>query len=88
MEKIAVAALKMSGYNKGVESNAKPLPAPRGLSVQQVARMLGYSEMTVRRMIRSGELVAWRPRGCHGRRWCSRRAAGASRCRMLSCRVS
>lgn len=65
----AVAALNLCGYNEGVESNSKPLPAPRGLSVQQVARMLGYSEMTVRRMIRSGELVAWRPRGCHGRRW-------------------
>ncbi len=63
--------LKFPRYNEGVESSKTKSAqgAPRGMSVAQVAAYLGYSEMTVLRMIRSGELVAWKPRGQRGRRW-------------------
>lgn len=49
-----------------VEGRLQP---PKGLTVQEVARMLRYSPDTVLRMIAAGEIVAWKPRGGRGRRW-------------------
>jgi len=47
----------------------KPLPPPRGITVQQAAEALHYSHDTILRMIAAGEIVAWKPRGERGRRW-------------------
>ncbi len=53
-------------YNILMES--LPLPPPRGITIEQAAKTLHYSKETIRRMIVSKELVAWRPRA-NGRRW-------------------
>lgn len=45
------------------------MPAPRGITVAEAAEALRYSASTVRRMIASGELAAWKPRGIRGRHW-------------------
>lgn len=53
-----------------MEGMDEVLRPPKGLTVQEVARMLRYSHDTVLRMIEAGEIVAWKPRGGgRGRRW-------------------
>lgn len=47
----------------------KSLNTPKGITVQQAAAILRYSESQVRRMIAAGDLVAWKPRGPRGRLW-------------------
>lgn len=48
---------------------ASRLQPPKGITVQEAARMLRYSPDTVLRMIEAGEIVAWKPRGARGRKW-------------------
>ena len=47
----------------------KDLPPPRGITIEQAARMLHYSRATIRRMIEDGTLAAWKPRGARGRKY-------------------
>ncbi len=44
------------------------LPPPKGITIAQACKLLGYSKETIRQMIVKGELVAWRPRR-NGKRW-------------------
>lgn len=47
----------------------KDMPPPRGITIEQAARMLHYSRATIRRMIDDGTLVAWKPRGARERKY-------------------
>lgn len=47
----------------------KDMPPPRGITIEQAARMLHYSRATIRRVIEDGTLAAWKPRGPRGRKY-------------------
>lgn len=47
----------------------KDMPPPRGITIEEAARMLRYSRTTIKRMIKDGTLAAWKPRGKRGRKW-------------------
>ncbi|MBQ4593043.1 MAG: helix-turn-helix domain-containing protein [Akkermansia sp.] len=50
-------------------ANQPKIPAPKGITVEEAAAMLRYSTATVRRLIASHILIAWKPAGPHGRKW-------------------
>lgn len=52
-----------------VEATTDQLKAPRGITVEEAARMLRYSTANVRRMIAEHLIVAWKPGGPKGRKW-------------------
>ncbi len=52
-----------------METQPDSLPPPRGIDVKTAAALLQVSPITVRRMIASYALVAWKPRGPRGRKW-------------------
>lgn len=47
----------------------KDLPAPRGITIEEAAALLRYSRASVRRLIKNGVIVAWKPAGARGRKW-------------------
>ncbi len=47
----------------------KDMPPPRGITIEEAARMLRYSRETISRMINDGTLAAWKPHGKRGRKW-------------------
>ena len=50
----------------GVVESTVQLKSPRGITVEKAAAMLRYSSSTVRRLIATHVIVAWKPGGPKG----------------------